>query len=196
MRVNCCLDFTNQHVPPRAVQLVNGPTKPDRLCRRGGAPFSETTRSGRGHEFLTARGSFSWDSSPRPLQKKQRARSVCRRRARPALVMRNLWSGGLHNFIYSFFQKGETLCRSNSLLEKSSWPRIGRVHHHRCRCRPDCAGRSFHFRAQGRRSIRGWSRDAARCAWRRQPADRTGEFAGSRQCWRDRRHWRCQLGQL
>ncbi len=41
MRARLLPGLTNQHVPPRAVQLVNGPTKPDRLCRRGGAPFNE-----------------------------------------------------------------------------------------------------------------------------------------------------------
>ena len=30
-----------QPVPPRAVQLVNGPTKPDLLRRRGGALFQK-----------------------------------------------------------------------------------------------------------------------------------------------------------
>ncbi len=32
--------LTTSYVPPRAVRSVNGPTKPDRLCSRGGASFA------------------------------------------------------------------------------------------------------------------------------------------------------------
>ncbi|WP_218933253.1 hypothetical protein [Roseimaritima multifibrata] len=69
-------------VPPRAVRSVNGPTKPDRLCLRGGAPYVKQ---------------FVVDLVKDRLRRKLASQTCADCSSpphTPALVMRNLWSGG------------------------------------------------------------------------------------------------------